>query len=85
MIPFILGAAAGAVAVVAVNNRKNLKEKIAQSASDARANLSKGFGKAKSLLSKGAEDVKEGIEDLGDGVKKKVHAMTAETEMKEAK
>ncbi len=88
MLPFILGAAVGAGAVVAVQRRKTLREEIVKGVSVAKESITKGLQKAKSVLSKGAEDAKESVEDFGSDVKKKIHTITEKkenTKIKEAK
>jgi len=67
MLPFIFGIAAGAGAVVAVNNRKEIKEKVAE-----------GAGKAKEIAAEGAEKVKDAASDLKESVSKKYNEYTSE-------
>jgi len=67
MLPFIAGAVIGAGTVVAVQNRKSLRER-----------FSKGISQVKETLSNSASKVKDTVEDASSDMKKKVHDMTAE-------
>ncbi len=69
MLPFIAGVAAGAVAVVAINNNKKLRKTV-----------NKGAKKAKELAQEGFEKTKEFAEDVKESVSEKVECLKSKKE-----
>ena len=67
MLPFILGIAAGAGAVVAVNNRKEIKDSVIEGASKAKVIAAEGAEKVKDV----AADIKESVTQKYDAYKSK--------------
>jgi hypothetical protein len=66
MLPFIMGAAAGAVAVVALNNKKKIKKTVTKTAV-----------KAKKAAEEGIEKSKEVAKDIKATVSEKVDCLTS--------
>ena len=71
MLPLLLGVAVGAGAVVAVNNNKEIKEKVVSGATVVKDNVEKS-----------AKKVKEKFCETKDSVKAKIHDATAPNEAK---
>ncbi len=71
MLPFIAGIAAGAVAVVAVNNNKKIKKQVI-----------KGATKVKEVATEGATKIKETAKDVKKTVEEKVDCLTSKKETK---
>lgn len=69
MLPFIAGIAAGAIAVVAINNRKEIKEKAII-----------GAGKVKETALVGASKVQEKASDVKNCVVNKVERLKSKEE-----
>ncbi len=61
MLPFIAGVAAGAIAVVAVNNNKKIKKQVVDGAS-----------KVKEVATQGATKIKQTAKDVKKQLKKKL-------------
>ena len=71
MLPFIAGVAAGAVAVVAINNNKKIKKEVI-----------KGATKVKEVANQGATKLKETAKDVKKTVEEKVDCFTSKKETK---
>jgi len=71
MLPFIAGVAAGAVAVVAINNNKKIKKQVI-----------KGATKVKEAATQGATKIKETAQDVKKTVEEKVDYLTSKKEIK---
>jgi uncharacterized protein YcbK (DUF882 family) len=79
MLPFIAGVAAGAVAVVAINNNKKLRKKVNKSAQKAQEFAQEGYEKTKEF----AKDVKETVVEKVDCLKPKKDDKIESTEKTE--
>ncbi len=71
MLPFIAGVAAGAVAVVAINNNKKIKKQVI-----------KGATKVKEVATQGATKIQETAQDVKKTVEEKVDCLTSKKEPK---
>ncbi|MDY0364553.1 MAG: hypothetical protein RBQ81_01680 [Arcobacteraceae bacterium] len=79
MLPFIAGAVAGAVAVLAFNNKKQIEKSLVKSASKAKKIASSGYEKVKDI----AVETKDKIEDKVECLKSKNSSITDTTKGKE--
>ncbi|MEA2099258.1 MAG: hypothetical protein U9P72_03925 [Campylobacterota bacterium] len=64
MLPFIIGAALGATAVVAVNNNEKIKDKIVGGANTLKDSITENTSKAKEKLCETKASVKKTIHDV---------------------
>ncbi len=69
MLPFIVGIAAGATAVVAFNNRKEISAKVSEGAGKAKKAAESGYQKTKALAEEVKESVGKKVDCLGSKAK----------------